>query len=124
MIFRPVRPVSAFGPPISNRPVGFTRIRTSLASRSISRRTGSITCSSTSGARSVSRSTSSRCWAEMTTVSTRAGFPSSYSMVTWLFPSGRRYGTTPALRTSERRLARRWATAIGIGMSSSVSVQA
>ena len=27
MIFRPVSPVSAFGPPISNRPVGFTSTR-------------------------------------------------------------------------------------------------
>ena len=31
MIFRPVRPVSALGPPISNRPVGLTRMRFELA---------------------------------------------------------------------------------------------
>ena len=69
-------------------------------------------------------STSSSCCAEMTTVCTRTGRPSSYSIVTWLLPSGRRYGRTPALRTSARRLASRCATAMGIGMSSSVSRQA
>ncbi len=90
MIFRPVSPVSALGPPISNRPVGFTRILTWEASRSISLSTGSMTSAVMSGARRVSMSTSSRCWAEMTTVSTRTGFPSSYSIVTWLLPSGRR----------------------------------
>ena len=37
---------------------------------------------------------------------------------------GRRYGTSPALRTSESRRESRWAIAIGIGMSSSVSLQA
>ena len=43
MILRPVRPVSAFGPPTSNRPVGFTRIRTpSVVSSGNSRSTGSI----------------------------------------------------------------------------------
>ena len=90
MIFRPVSPVSAFGPPISNRPVGFTSTRTLSASSPISRSTGSMTSATTSGASSVWMSTSSRCWAEMTTVSTRTGFPFSYSMVTWLLPSGRR----------------------------------
>jgi len=32
----------------------------------------------------------SACWLETTTVSTRTGLPSSYSMVTCDFPSGRR----------------------------------
>jgi len=50
MIFRPVSPVSAFGPPISNRPVGLTRILTPSASSSISRRMGPMTSDSMSGA--------------------------------------------------------------------------
>ena len=45
-------------------------------------------------------------------------------MVTWDFPSGRRYGRISALRTSARRLASLCASRIGIGMSSAVSVQA
>ena len=50
MILRPVSPVSAFGPPISNRPVGFTSTRTPEASSSgNSRSTGSITSASMSG---------------------------------------------------------------------------
>ena len=89
-----------------------------------SRRTGSITSASMSGRRRVSTSTSSRCCAEISTVSTRTGLPSTYSTDTWLLPSGRRYGTTPALRTSESRFDKRWAIAIGIGISSSVSRQA
>src|SRR6478752_348769 len=113
MILRPVRPVSAFGPPISNRPVGLTRTRTpSVDSSGNSRRTGSITSASMSGRRSVSTSTSSRCCAEISTVSTRTGLPSTYSTDTWLLPSGRRYGTTPALRTSESRFDKRWAVEI------------
>src|SRR4029079_15290746 len=125
MILRPVSPVSAFGPPISKRPVGLTSTRTpSVESSGNSRSTGSITSASMSGRSNVSTSTSSRCCAEMSTVSTRIGLPSTYSIDTWLLPSGRRYGTTPALRTSESRLDRRCAIAIGIGMSSSVSRQA
>src|SRR6266508_6069354 len=124
MILRPVSPVSAFGPPISNRPVGLTRIRTPSASSSNSRSTGSITSARTSGARSVSTSTSSRCCALISTVSTRLAIVPSYAIVTWLLPSGRRYGITPALRTSASRLASRCAIAIGSGISSSVSRQA
>src|SRR3954470_13452144 len=125
MILRPVRPVSALGPPISKRPVGLTSTRTpSVESSWNSRSTGSITSASMSGRSSVSTSTSSRCCAEIKTVSTRTGLPSTYSIDTWLLPSGRRYGTTPALRTSDSRLDRRWAIAIGIGISSSVSRQA
>src|SRR6185503_8133351 len=124
MLLRPVRPVSAFGPPISNRPVGLTRIRTPSASSSNSRSTGSITSARTSGASSVSTSTSSRCCALISTVSTRLAVVPSYAIVTWLLPSGRRYGITPALRTSASRLANRCAIAIGSGISSSVSRQA
>src|SRR5512132_983185 len=124
MIFRPVRPVSAFGPPISNRPVGLTRMRAPSASSSNSRSTGSITSERTSGASRVSTSTSSRCCALISTVSTRLAVVPSYAIVTWLLPSGRRYGITPALRTSASRLANLCAIAIGSGISSSVSPQA
>src|SRR5207344_373008 len=124
MIFRPVRPVSALGPPISNRPVGLMRMRAPSASSSNSRSTGSITSERTSGASRVSTSTSSRCCALISTVSTRLAVVPSYAIVTWLLPSGRRYGITPALRTSASRLANRCAIAIGSGISSSVSRQA
>ena len=63
-----------------------------------------MTSAVTSGARSVSTSTSSRCWAQIRTVSTRTGRPVLVLDRTWLLPSGRRYGTTPALRTSARRV--------------------
>ena len=52
------------------------------------------------------------------------GTPRSYSTVTCVLPSGRRYGSVPFLRTSARRRAMRWARAIGSGMSSGVSRQA
>ena len=48
----------------------------------------------------------------------------AYSIVTWVLPSGRRYGSWPVRRTSDRRRAMRWARAIGSGMSSGVSRQA
>src|SRR3954471_20304762 len=47
-----------------------------------SRSTGSITSASMSGRSSVSTSTSSRCCAEIKTVSTRTGLPSTYSIET------------------------------------------
>ena len=52
-----------------------------------------------SGASSDSRSMSAACWVETTTVSRRTGLSPSYSMVTWVLPSGRRYGIVPSLRT-------------------------
>ena len=42
-------------------------------------------------------------------------------MVTWVLPSGRRYGTVPSLRTSVSRWESRCANAIGSGISSGVS---
>jgi len=39
----------------------------------------------------------------LTTFLSATGSPSRYSTVTWVLPSGRRYGSTPALRTSDRR---------------------
>ena len=69
-------------------------------------------------------SMSSACCEDTTTVSSRTGLPSAYSMVTWVLPSGRRYGTTPSLRTCVRRRASRWASAIGSGISSGVWSQA
>jgi hypothetical protein len=48
-----------------------------------------------------------------TTVSTRTGRSPSYSMVTWVLPSGRRYGITPLLRTSVSEADSRCASMIG-----------
>jgi hypothetical protein len=42
-----------------------------------------------SGLSRVSRSMSSACWLDTTTVSRRVALPSTYSMVTWVLPSGR-----------------------------------
>ena len=61
---------------------------------------------------------------QATTVRTRTGTPCSYSTVTCVLPSGRRYGSWPDLRTSASRRAMRWASAIGSGISSGVSRQA
>ncbi len=124
MILRPVSPASPIGPPISKRPVGLTSSWCPSVSRSSPETTGAMTCSATSGASSESSEMSGACWLETTTVSSRAGRSPSYSMVTWVLPSGRRYGTVPSLRTSVRRWESRCAKAIGSGISSGVSRQA
>ena len=86
--------------------------------------TGRITCARMPS-RTVSISVSAECCEDMTIVSTRKGFPSeSYSTVTWLFPSGRRYGKMPFFRTSVRRAVSLCARLIGRGISSFVSLQA
>ena len=64
------------------------------------------------------------CWLDTTTVSRRTALSPSYSIVTWVLPSGRRYGIAPDLRTSDSRRASRWANAIGNGISSGVSSHA
>ena len=66
-------------------------------------RPGSTTCSWMSAASSDSRSMSAACWVETTTVSRRTARSPSYSMVTWVLPSGRRYGIGPSLRTAASR---------------------
>ncbi len=81
----------------------------------------STTNSRMSGASSDSRSMSEACCEDTTTVSRRTALSPSYSMVTWVLPSGRRYGMVPFLRTSERRFARRCARKIGNGISVGVS---
>ena len=83
-----------------------------------------MTCSVRSGLIIVSMSMPGPCWVEMRTVVSRFGLPSTYSTDTWVLPSGRRYGSTPDLRTSESRCASRCASQIGIGIRSSVSSQA
>ena len=89
MIFRPVRPESPWGPPMTNRPVGLTKIRV-LSSISWAGMVGRMTRSIMSF-RICSRVASGPCWVETTTVSTRLGVLSSlYSTVTWVLPSGRR----------------------------------
>ena len=79
---------------------------------------------STISLRRRSTRTSGSCWAETTTVLTRFGTPRSYSIVTCVLPSGRRYGSWPLLRASASRRAIRCASAIGSGISSGVSRQA
>ena len=64
------------------------------------------------------------CWADTTTVSTRTGLPSAYRTLTWDLPSGRRYGSFPSRRTWDRRRTKPWASEIGAGMSSGVSLHA
>jgi hypothetical protein len=64
---------------------------------------------------------SGACWLDTTTVSSRTGVSPSYSIVTWVLPSGRRYGTVPERRTSDSRRASRCAIVIGSGISSVVS---
>ena len=85
---------------------------------------GAITWSRRSGSSKVSRSMLGLCWVEIRTVRRRTGRPSAYSKVTWVLPSGRRYGSTPTLRTWARRWAKRCASQIGIGIRSAVSSQA
>ena len=41
------------------------------------------------------------CWVEITTVSSRTGLIPEYSMVTWVLPSGRMYGTAPLRRACD-----------------------
>ena len=67
---------------------------------------------------------SSACWVDSTTVSRRTALSSTYSMVTWVLPSGRRYGTVPFLRTSVSFSDSRCASQIGSGISSGVSSEA
>ena len=60
----------------------------------------------------------------MTTASSRIGFPSRYSTVTWLLPSGPMAWLACCFRTSASFLVSLWASMIGRGMSSGVSLQA
>ena len=60
--------------------------------------------SSMTASRRVAIWTSAECCVEMTTESIRTGLLfSSYSMVTWDFPSGRTKGRRALLRTEARR---------------------
>ncbi len=94
MILRPVRPVSAFGPPISKRPVGLTRMRASAGVELRELREHGVDdlgprCRAPGASRRRPPRGAAR---EIRTVSTRTGLPSSYSIVTCVLPSGRRYG--------------------------------
>ncbi len=87
---------------MTNRPVGLMWYFV-FSSSSSAGSTAWITCFRMS-ARSSSLPTVSACCVEMTTASMRTGLPfASYSTVTWLLPSGRRYGSLPFLRTSVSR---------------------
>ncbi len=92
MIFRPVRPVSPMGPPVTKRPVGLMWYVTRFGSIRCLGIVGSTTCSIMSS-RILERPVSGPCCVEMTTVSTDTGLPSTYRTLTWLLPSGRRYGS-------------------------------
>ena len=67
---------------------------------------------------------SAACWLDTTTVSIRTALSPSYSTVTWVLPSGRRYAIVPFLRTSDSRSDSRCAIVIGSGISSGVSFDA
>ena len=67
---------------------------------------------------------SGACCVERTTASTFFGSRPSYSIVTWLFASGRIPEMTPLRRTSACRSTRRCERLIGSGMSRSVSPHA
>ena len=124
MIFRPVRPLSPCGPPTTNRPVGLTKM---------------LVCSSISAGGNdrpdhlfdeialgwFPGETSSLCWVETTTASTRTGrscrrIPPSPGFCR---PGADRAGC-PSLRTRVSRMASLWAREMGRGISSGVSSQA
>ena len=67
---------------------------------------------------------SGACCVDTTTVSSRTGVIPEYSTVTWVLPSGRRYGTVPLRRTVDSCLDSWCASMIGSGISSGVSRQA
>ena len=87
-------------------------------------RTGAITSLIKSLCKTFSRSTPSSCWVETTTVSSRTGRCPSYSIVTCVFPSGRKYPSVPFLRTLASCSANLCAIAIGSGINSGVSLHA
>ncbi len=66
----------------------------------------------------------SECWVDTTTLLIPTGRIPSYTTLTWVLPSGRSHGRSPALRTAASRSARRWASTIGSGMSDGVSSDA
>ena len=84
-------------------PVGFTSTSNPSSANS-GGSSGWITCSLRSGLISVSGSRLGACCVEISTVFRRTARPSSYSNVTCVFPSGRRYGRMPALRTSREAM--------------------
>ncbi len=83
-----------------------------------------LTISSMTASRMVAYWASGACCVLTTTVSMHEGRPASYCTVTWLLPSGRRNPSLPSLRTDASRRVMPWASMMGRGMSSSVSVQA
>ena len=93
MILRPVRPASPIGPPISNRPVGFTSSRKPEVSMSSPSTTGLDDVVGDVGLRAGSPARRPRRagWRRPRCRARTARSP-SYSIVTWVLPSGRRYG--------------------------------
>ena len=77
MIFRPVTPASPIGPPTTNLPEGFTKIRPAAPSYPCSSSTGRMTSRVISGVITSGREMPSSCCVETTTVSMPTGFPSS-----------------------------------------------
>ena len=105
------RPASPIGPPMTKRPVGLVeQPHVRAVEAQLSELGGHDVPRARSTPSRFSRSMPSACWVEMTTVSRRTGWSPAYSMVTWVLPSGRRYGTVPSLRTADRRRESRCAT--------------
>src|SRR5689334_516333 len=98
MILRPVNPVSPWGPPITNLPVGFTWYLISLLKSfayflyfALILGIRILITSDLILASILASESKSSCWVEITIASIRTGwFLSLYSSVTWLFASGRR----------------------------------
>ena len=93
MILRPVRPGVAHRA-ADHEPAGRVDQQPVVRAVDAQRRPapGSTTCSRMSGASMLSRSMSAACWLETTTVSSRTALSPSYSMVTWVLPSGPQVG--------------------------------
>ena len=102
-------------------PVGLTNIFVSSSIRSL--QIGRITFSRMS-LLIVAWSICAECWFEITIVSILFGLSFSYSIVTWLLPSGPRYGISSIFLTSASLSVSLCASWIGRGISSGVSSQA
>jgi hypothetical protein len=112
MILRPVRPQSPTGPPMTKRPVGLTSKPVAQLGLvvQLGRQLRGYDVLPQVGPRSAALVDASACWVEISTFSMldRLGRRRTRT-VTWVLPSGRRYGSWPSLRTSAARRASRCA---------------
>merc|ERR1711981_826712 len=123
MIFRPVKPASPIGPPITKSPHGLIW-HTVFASKYFGGIVVFITFSVISW-RKFSKVIFSLCWVETTIVWTLVGLQAplsnTYSHVTCVLVSGLAHQRVPSLRRSAIFLLRAWARTTVRGMHSSVS---